>query len=298
MKKTVVAQARQMAEAEAFYRRFRSYDELLNSALQLVNQATAAGLPTVAPGPVRTGSPEPAEGVEPAVEITGQEKISRLAIFRRRASDVSRQKELDELRDTKKGVSGFTYNPVPDSKYTIGHTSNFLLGDSDKHAYEELFSLARIHTGLDDAALASRFVHALSHPGDAFEGLPAEGRKHCAKVVALIQGPELRRAAGNPTVAIAAFNKVVSTQGLTLEKTLSQYAIFAVAGGSAESQFHRKEVLETPEMRQRALNEYDSLAELVRVNGFPTDTEEQFLNGCQYVVNANMDAFKKTISYS
>lgn len=298
VKKTVVAQARRMAEAEATYGRFGSYGDLLNYALQLVNQATAAGLPAVAPGAVRTGSPEPMEDIEPAVEITDTEKISRLTQFRRRASDVSRKEELDGFRDTTKAVSGFTYKHGRHTPYSIGHTSNFLLGDSVEHTYEQLFESVRTNTGLADAALARRFVRALSDPGDAFEGLTNEGRRACAKVVAIIQGPEFRRAAGNPTVAIAAFNKVVTTPGLTLEKALSQYAIFAVPGGSAESQFHRKEVPDTEDLRERALNEYDALALLVRDNGFTTDTEEDFLQGCQYVAQANMDAFKQTFSYS
>lgn len=297
VKKTVVAKALQMAEAKADYGRFGTYTALLNCALQLVNQATAADLPAVAPGAVRTGSPEPMEGVEPMVEILDTEKISRLANFRRRASDVGTKEELDGFRDTTKMVSGFTYKHVSDNQYTIGHTGNFLLGGPVEHTYEELFAAVRTHTGLTDTALAPRFVRALSDPGDAFEGLPDEGRKYCAKVVAVIQGAEFRRAAGNPTVAIAAFNKVVTTPGLTLEKALSQYAIFAVTGGSAESQFHRKEVPDTQELRERALNEYDALARLVSDNGFTTDTEEEFLKGCQHVAQANMNAFKQTFSY-
>jgi hypothetical protein len=83
-----------------------------------------------------------------------------------------------------------------------------------------------------------------------------------------------------------------------LDKALSQYAIFAVTGGSAESQFHRKEVPDTQDLRERELNEYDALARLVSDNGFATDSEEEFLKGCQYVAQANMDAFKQTFSYS
>ncbi|MGW1604910.1 eCIS core domain-containing protein, partial [Streptomyces eurythermus] len=165
VKKTVVAKAQQLAEDEAPYGRFGNYGDLLDYMLRLVNQATAADLPAVAPGAVRTGSPEPVEpmeGVEPATQISDDQKISRLANFRRRASDVSTNKELLGFRDTTKIVSDFTYKHVPGNQYSIGHTGNFLLGGPTEHTYADLFAAVRTHTGLNDEELAARFVRALS----------------------------------------------------------------------------------------------------------------------------------------
>ncbi|MGW1374999.1 hypothetical protein ACWD6P_12105, partial [Streptomyces sp. NPDC002446] len=261
-----------------------------------------AHLPPVVPTAVKTGSSNPDHM---AVDLSEGEQIHRLAQVRRRLSVRGTHQELDGFRNRQKMVNPFTHQPTGNS-YSIGHTGNFVLGGPQEGDYEALFERAGNSTGLSEAELAKHFIRALTEPGYAFDGMSEEGRKYCAKVVAIIQGAEFRRAAANPTVAIAAFNQVVTGAAGTLHEAFNRYAIFAKAkgnsatGGSKDSQFHRDAEVdqEDGDFKRRAVNEYQALAELVSANGFDPNEEEEFYKGCDEIAATSMSSLTATFAYT
>ncbi|WP_412126765.1 DUF4157 domain-containing protein [Streptomyces tubercidicus] len=290
-----------MASDERDLGRWGSYEELLDFAERRVREAAAADLPPVVPTAIRTGSPDPDQ---PEVKLSEKEQIHRLAEVRRRLSSRGTEQDLDGFRNRQKMVNPFTHKPTGNA-YSIGHTGNFVLGGPQEGEYDVLFERAGNSTGLSDQELAKHFIRALTEPGYDFEGMSEDGRKYCAKIVAIIQGAEFRRAAANPTVAIAAFNQVVSGESKTLHEALNRYAIFAKAkgnsatGGSKDSQFHRDPDVdqEDGDFKKRALNEYQALAQLVAVNGFDPSDAEEFYKGCDKIAATSMSSFTATFEY-
>lgn len=291
-----------MASEERDLGRWSSYEELLESAERRVQEAASADLPPVVPTAVKTGSSNP-DHME--VDLSEKEQIHRLAEVRRRLSLRGTKKDLDGFRNRQKMVNPFTHKPTGNA-YSIGHTGNFVMGGPQEGEYEALFKRAGNSTGLSEKELAKHFIRALTEPGYDFDGMSEDGRKYCAKIVAIIQGAEFRRAAANPTVAIAAFNQVVSGSAATLHEALSRYAIFAKAkgnsatGGSKDSQFHRDTDVdqEDGDFKERALNEYRALAQLVSANDLDPNDAEEFYKGCDKIAATSMNSFLSTFEYT
>ncbi|MFE1171911.1 DUF4157 domain-containing protein [Streptomyces sp. NPDC058773] len=290
-----------MADEEQDLGRWGSYEDLLDFAGQRVRAAAAAHLAPVVPTAIRTGASHPEHT---GTEIPDTEKISRLTEVRRRLSQRGTEQNLDGFRNRQKMVNPFTHKPTGNA-YSIGHTGNFVLGGPQEGEYDVLFERAGNSTGLSDKELAKHFIRALTESEYNFEGVSEEGRKYCTKIVAIIQGAEFRRAAANPTVAIAAFNQVVSGAAGTLHEALSTYAVFAkpkgnsATGGSKDSQFHRDpDVNQSDEdFKKRALAEYRALADLVSANGFDPGEAEEFYKGCDRIAATSMSAFAGTFDY-
>ncbi|WP_411133210.1 DUF4157 domain-containing protein [Streptomyces sp. C10] len=291
-----------MASDERDLGRWPSYEELLDSAERRVREAAAADLPPVVPTAIRTGASNPDHK---EVDLPQTEQIHRLAEVRRRLSSRGTKQDLDGFRNRQKMVNPFTHKPTGNS-YSIGHTGNFVLGGPQEGEYDTLFARAGNSTGLSEKELAKHFIRALTEPGYDFDGMSEDGRKYCAKIVAIIQGAEFRRAAANPTVAIAAFNQVVSGSAGTLHEALTKYAVFAKAkgnsatGGSKDSQFHRDAEVdqEDGDFKERALNEYQALAQLVSANGFDPNDAEEFYKGCDKIAATSMSSFASTFEYA
>ncbi|MGY5125977.1 eCIS core domain-containing protein [Streptomyces nigrescens] len=291
-----------MASDERDLGRWPSYEELLDSAERRVREAAAAGLPPVVPTAIKTGSSNPDHM---AVDLSEAEQIHRLAEVRRRLSSRGTKQGLDEFRNRQQMVNPFTHKPTGNA-YSIGHTGNFVLGGPQEGEYDVLFERAGNSTGLSDKELAKHFIRALTEPGYDFDGMSADGRRYCAKILAIIQGAEFRRAAANPTVAIAAFNQVVSGSAATLHEALTRHAVFAKAkgdsatGGSKDSQFHRDADVdqEDGDFKERAVNEYQALAQLVSANDFDPNDEEEFYKGCDKIAATSMSSFAATFEYT
>ncbi|MFJ9407338.1 DUF4157 domain-containing protein [Streptomyces sp. NPDC101393] len=291
-----------MASDERDLGRWPSYEELLDSAERRVREAAAADLPPVVPTALTTG---PSHPDHTEVDLPQTEQIHRLAEVRRRLSSRGTKQDLDGFRNRQKMVNPFTHTPTGNA-YSIGHTGNFVLGGPQEGEYDVLFARARNSTGLSDKELAQHFIRALTEPAYGFDGMSEDGRKYCAKIVAIIQGAEFRRAAANPTVAIAAFNQVVSGSVGTLHEALTRYAVFAKAkgnsatGGSKDSQFHRDADVdqEDGDFKERALNEYRALAQLVSANGFDPNEAEEFYKGCDKIAATSMSSFTATFTYT
>ncbi|WP_410097177.1 DUF4157 domain-containing protein [Streptomyces sp. Isolate_219] len=279
-----------------------SYEALLDGAAKRVHGEAASHLAPVVPRAVKTGSSNPDHR---EVDLSEKEQIHRLAKVRRRLSSRGTNLGLAEFRDSKKMANPFEHTPSG-STYSIGHTGNFALGGPPESDYAELFKGARDKSGLSDKELAKHFIRALTEPEYNFGEMSDEGRRYCAKILAIIQGAEFRRAAANPTVAIAAFNQVVAGEAGTLHEALNRYAIFAktkgksATGGSKDSQFHRDPDVdqEDGDFKQRALNEYQALAQLVSANGFDPSDAEEFYNGCEEIAATSMKSFTSTFHYT
>ncbi|MEU9124926.1 DUF4157 domain-containing protein [Streptomyces sp. NPDC048506] len=300
-KKKVRDEIIKMAGDERDFGRFTSYGELLDDAERRVQEAAAAHLPPVVPTAVKTGSSNP-DHME--VDLSEGQQIHRLAEVRRRLSLRGTEQHLDGFRNRQEMVRPFKHKPTGET-YSIGHTGNFVLGGPEEGEYKALFERTRNSTGLSDVELAKHFIRALTEPGYDFDGVSEDGRRYCAKVVAIIQGAEFRRAAANPTVAIAAFNQVVTGAAGTLYEALNKYAVFAKAkgnsatGGSKDSQFHRDTDVdqEDGDFKERAINEYQALAQLVSANGFDPNDEKEFYKGCDKIAATSMSAFTATFEY-
>ncbi|MFF8787729.1 DUF4157 domain-containing protein [Streptomyces sp. NPDC015125] len=292
-----------MAEADQDFGR-KTYEQLLDTAQIRIQKASAAHLPPVVPTAIKTGSGSP-DPHDMEVELPEATQRRRLAEVRRRLSLRGTEQNLDAFRNRQKMVNPFRHKPTGNS-YSISHTGNFVLGGPQEGEYEALFERARNASGLSDKELAKHFIRALTESGYNFDGMSEDGRKYCAKVVAIIQGAEFRRAAANPTVAIAAFNQVVTGAAGTLHEALNTYAVFAKAkgnsatGGSKESQFHRDTDVDQDDedFKRRAVNEYQALAQLVSANGFNPNDEEEFYAGCDKIAATSMGSFASTFEYA
>ncbi|WJY42754.1 DUF4157 domain-containing protein [Streptomyces sp. P9-2B-2] len=291
-----------MAGEEQDLGRYGSYEDLLDFAEKRVRAAAAAHLPPVVPTAIKTGASNPEHT---AAKISETEQIHRLAEVRRRLSLRGTEQDLDGFRNRQKMVNPFKHKPTGNA-YSIGHTGNFVLGGPQEGEYDALFARAANSSGLSDKELAKHFIRALTEPEYDFEGMSEDGRKYCTKVVAIIQGAEFRRAAANPTVAIAAFNQVVTGEAGTLHEALNRYAIFAKAkgnsatGGSKDSQFHRDADVdqEDGDFKKRAINEYQALAQLVSANDFDPNDAEEFYKGCDKIAATSMSSFTATFEYA
>ncbi|MDT0456730.1 hypothetical protein RM550_13450 [Streptomyces sp. DSM 41527] len=282
----------------------KTYVQLLDTAEMRLRRASAAHLAPVVPTAIKTGSgsPDPQDG---EVELSESDRRRRLTEVRRRLSLRSTEQNLDAFRNRQKMVNPFKHKPTGHS-YSIGHTGNFVLGGPQEGEYEALFERARNTSGLSDEELAKHFIRALTESGYRFDGMSEDGRKYCTKVVAIIQGAEFRRTAVNPTVAIAAFNQVVTGSAGTLHEALNTYAVFAKAkgtsatGGSKDSQFHRDPAVdqEDEDIKRRMANEYRALAQLVAANGFDPNDEEEFYAGCDKIAATSMGALTATFEYA
>ncbi|BCK72605.1 hypothetical protein Srufu_065580 [Streptomyces libani subsp. rufus] len=291
-----------MAGEEQDIGRYGSYEDLLDFAEKRVRAAAAAHLPPVVPTAIKTGASNPEHT---AAKISETEQIHRLAEVRRRLSLRGTEQDLDGFRNRQKMVNPFKHKPTGNA-YSIGHTGNFVLGGPQEGEYDTLFERAANSSGLSDKELAKHFIRALTEPEYDFEGMSEDGRKYCTKVVAIIQGAEFRRAAANPTVAIAAFNQVVTGEAGTLHEALNRYAIFAKAkgnsatGGSKDSQFHRDADVDRDDgdFKKRAINEYQALAQLVSANDFDPNDAEEFYKGCDKIAATSMSSFTATFEYA
>ncbi|MEU8785752.1 DUF4157 domain-containing protein [Streptomyces sp. NPDC048637] len=279
-----------------------SYEDLLDAAARRVHGEAASHLDPVVPLAVKTGPSNP-DHME--VDLSEQEQIHRLAEVRRRLSLRGTEQDLYEFRDSKKMANPFEHTPSG-STYSIGHTGNFVLGGPQEGDYAELFKGARDNSGLSDKELAKHFLRALTEPDYNFGEMSKEGRQYCAKILAIIQGAEFRRAAANPTAAIAAFNKVVTGEAATLHEALNRYALFAkskgksATGGSKDSQFHRDPDVDQKDedFKKRALSEYQALAQLVSANGFDPSDADEFYKGCDEIGATSMSSFIATFDYT
>lgn len=291
-----------MAGEEQDFGRYGSYEDLLDFAEKRVRAAAAAHLAPVVPTAIKTGASNPEHT---GAKISETEQIHRLAEVRRRLSLRGTEQDLDGFRDRQKMVNPLKHKPTGNA-YSIGHTGNFVLGGPQEGEYDALFARAANSSGLSDKELAKHFIRALTEPGYDFDGMSEDGRKYCTKVVAIIQGAEFRRAAANPTVAIAAFNQVVTGEAGTLHEALSRYAIFAKAkgnsatGGSKDSQFHRDTDVDQDDgdFKKRAINEYQALAQLVSANDFDPNDAEEFYKGCDKIAATSMSSFTATFEYA
>ncbi|KUJ66988.1 hypothetical protein ACZ90_31720 [Streptomyces albus subsp. albus] len=297
----VIARTRELAADGDATVSAPSYEVLVRQIQREVRERRANALAPVESIAVKTGAPPrstpPPDQME--VELSPDTKITRLAEVRRRLSLVGVQQKLGDFRDRGKGVTGFTYKHTEENKFGIASTSNFLTGGQTGHSYQDLFASAARTSGLTNDQLAKRLINALTSEGNAFAGLEADARQYLTKIVAVIHGAEFRRAAANPTAAVAALNQVVANPGLDIFETLHSHALFAPGGGSASSQFHRRKEVDqsSDDFRERAVREYDALAQLVAVNGFDTADEQAFYTGCEKIGATSMEAFKKTFTY-
>ncbi|MFD5435676.1 DUF4157 domain-containing protein [Kitasatospora sp. NPDC127067] len=293
-KKAILAEIGRMAEAEESVR-FRSYEELIDAAHARVRAASGQNLAPVTPVAVATGA------LQHALTISDEEQMKRHKEVRRRLSLRGVGLDLEAFRNRQAMVNPFTYSDVEDgASYTIGAGGNFVLGSVQEGDYSQLFDLARSKSGLTEQQLANRFIKALSESGSRpFDDLPKDAQKYCAKVVAIIQGAEFRRAAANPTAAVAAFNKVATGETATLHEAMNTFTLFAKAGGgSADSQYHRDSKEPDAELNARILQEFRSLAQLVSANGFDPNDEKQFYEACETIAVGSMNSFKSNFSYT
>ncbi|MEV7187301.1 DUF4157 domain-containing protein [Kitasatospora sp. NPDC093102] len=293
-KQAILAEIGRMAEAEESVR-FASYEKLIDEAHARVRAASGRNLAPVTPTAIATG------GFQHELTISDEEQMKRHKEVRRRLSLRGISLDLEAFRNRQAMVNPFTYNDVEDgASYTIGATGNFVLGGVQEGDYSQLFDLAKSKSGLTDQQLANRFIKALAESGSKpFEDLPKDAQKYCAKIVAIIQGAEFRRAAANPTTAIAAFNRVAASDTATLHDEMNQFTLFAkTGGGSADSQYHRDSKEPDAELNARILQEFRSLAQLVSANGFDPNDEKQFYEACESIAVGSMNAFKANFSYT
>uniref|UniRef100_UPI001CCDB700 hypothetical protein n=1 Tax=Streptomyces sp. LS1784 TaxID=2851533 RepID=UPI001CCDB700 len=293
-KQAILAEIGRMAESGESLR-FASYEKLIDAANVRVRAASGQSLAPVTPVAITTG------GFQHELTISDEEQVKRHREVRRRLSLRGVSLDLEAFRNRQAMVNPFTYNDVEDgASYTIGATGNFVLGSVPEGDYSQLFGLAKSKSGLTDQQLANRFIKALVESGSKpFEDLPKDAQKYCAKIVAIIQGAEFRRAAANPTAAIAAFNRVATSDTATLHDEMNRFTLFAkTGGGSADSQYHRNGKEPDAELNARILQEFRSLAQLVSANGFDPNDEEKFYEACETIAVGSMNAFKANFSYT
>ncbi|MFF2546978.1 DUF4157 domain-containing protein [Kitasatospora sp. NPDC058063] len=293
-KQAILAEIGRMAEADGT-EHFTSYEKLIDAAHARVRAASGQNLAPVTPVAIATG------GFQHALTISDEEQMKRHREVRRRLSLRGVGLDLEAFRNRQAMVNPFTYSDVEDgASYTIGAGGNFVLGSVQEGDYSQLFDLARSNSGLTEQQLANRFIKALVESGSKpFDDLPKDAQKYCAKIVAIIQGAEFRRAAANPTAAVAAFNKVVTGETATLHEAMNRFTLFAKAGGgSADSQYHRDSKEPDAELNARILQEFRSLAQLVSANGFDPNDEKQFYTACETIAVGSMNSFKSNFSYT
>ncbi|MGW7582491.1 eCIS core domain-containing protein [Kitasatospora sp. NPDC054768] len=293
-RKAILAEIGRMADAEES-EHFTSYEKLIDAAHARVRAASGQNLAPVTPVAVATGA------LQHTLTISDEEQMKRHKEVRRRLSLRGVSLDLEAFRNRQAMVNPFTYSDVEDgASYTIGAGGNFVLGSVQEGDYSQLFDLARSKSGLTEQQLANRFIKALSESGSRpFDDLPKDAQKYCAKIVAIIQGAEFRRAAANPTAAVAAFNKVVTGETATLHEAMNTFTLFAKAGGgSADSQYHRAGKEPDAELNARILQEFRSLAQLVSANGFDPNDEKQFYTACETIAVGSMNSFKSNFSYT
>jgi len=252
---------------------FTSYYKLTEAAVAALQHKRIASQPVVPPQRVRTGRAQRYD----SKRLQPREKIQKLRKLRRVPSiECLRHPQIRAFRDTTKPVRiKHRFHGV---EYSIGHTSNFLLGGVQEHTYKELLSKAKTLSGFDDKILAQYLIRALTGEVGVINSVPEAARDYVVKILALVQGPEFRRAAMNLDSTVAALNTVVSSGGDIFD-TLRQNALFVAsekethggAGGSMRSQFHRRAIAEDDEdFQQVAVNEFDSLMTLADTNDVDT----------------------------
>jgi hypothetical protein len=272
--------------------RSKSYFELLKSARAAQRQAATADLQPVAPGVIKIGLVD--NSVYDPTAHGPETKVARLEALRRIASLESLRNDdgnsqIPNFRDTGRSAI-LTATNDPGLRYTIGHTSNFLLGNLAESTYEGLFEQAKILSGLTNSQLATRLIASLQNNPVAFQGLPADSLPYLVKISALFQGPELRRAAINPTAVIAALNGVVATNN-DIITTLQAEVLFVASGGSLRSQYHRTGIdPQDTGFAAIAVKEYENIIRLAEVNDIDINDEASLITFVQLVTRNGIDA--------
>jgi hypothetical protein len=298
-KAALIKKIKGFAEADALVQpnkkstRFKSYEELIKFAIASIQKEKADLLPKVDPTTIKFGK---STKYDPTL-LKGTQKVNKLKRFRRSASIESSVKDdIKKFRDTTKIAK--LKHKKRGYEYSIGHTGNFLLGEITEHTYKELISNFKTTSGLDDKQTATRLTLALTGEGDAYNGLKESACKFFVKLVALINGPEFRRAAINPVSAIAALN-VVATNGGDLFDILNEQALFAKTdGGSENSQYHRKKVKEDDiDFIKTSSFEFDNIMKLAEVNGIDITKEDEVEKFVRQGTQSTMLGLKKEFKF-
>jgi len=210
---------------------FQTYDQLVKTADQAISREKGKGFKI-----------KPIEGLKIGIgsydptKYTPSEKIERLSKLSQHASFVVRHRYhpyiLDQANQIKMSIFGH--------KFSVGHTSNLLLGGPSVHRYEDLIKGFKVASGLGDAQTARLLLLQLQGASNAFSQLPWMAQEYGLKLYALFVGPEARRSGANLVAVVGVLNRVIS-EGLDLYKAMRQTLLFvasekdnAVAEGGAK----------------------------------------------------------------
>lgn len=194
----------------------------------------------------------------------------------------------------------------PGDKFIIqAGRGNFLMGGKgvEECSYPGMIKGA-VDAGVARIKIAQVMCLALlSSNDDALAGYTGNARTYLAKMLGVIQFSERRRAAANPLVALAAFNRYIrgydpDNEG-DLAQTLYWYAVFVKGrGGSADSQFHRENRTNDEDLTMRLENEFLSLVDLLNDNGIYPQSKKEFLSECTKLAAYLKSVFDATYSYT
>jgi hypothetical protein len=297
-----MAEAKLVDGSDEDFPRFPSYDALVNAASDRRSSMRLQNIPPPKPiKGVKTGHGKPYD----RTKSTNDQKLKRLKSLQRQLSDVSlKDPDIKTFRNVRLQME--LESSKYQQRYTIGHTSNFLLGGKGgEHTYEALIDTAKSATGFNNKQLADYLLKYMLGAEDVFDQFPDRARETCIKIAALIHGAEFRRAATNPVAAVAVLNHVIITNN-DLYQSLREMALFVASendagvaeGGSMRSQWHRRTVdTKNADFIITAVNEYDAMMQLAADNDVDLDDDAAVTDFLRSVMGFAMQGMKAVFAF-